>query len=135
LPLEPVPLSFEQAVRDFQNVPYLKLGKDRLADVVANGLLLIPVAFLWLAAVDVGRRDRWTVVQLLPVVGALLALRIVLVEFPQQWIVPRTVSQNDMLAGALGSLAGAVLWLTLGRWRSDWIARLFDRANAGNFPR
>jgi len=39
----------------------------------------------------------------------------VVIEFLQLWFPPRTVSQNDLLAEALGSVAGAVIWLAAGR--------------------
>src|ERR1700682_973972 len=51
VPLNFQPRPLDQAWQDFLNIPYLSLGISSRADWVANILLFIPLAFLWLGAI------------------------------------------------------------------------------------
>ena len=56
VPLEYKPLDFREAVEQFREIRYLKLGVDARADWVANILLFIPISYCWLAVFTVDRR-------------------------------------------------------------------------------
>ena len=105
--------SFEDAVYAFLHIPYLSLGAVSRADWVANIILYIPMGFLWTGAF---RPRRWAI---LAPVSCLLSFGIcagaaVFIEFTQLFFSPRTVSINDLLAEALGSLIGIGIWTVFG---------------------
>ena len=50
-----------------------------------------------------------------------LAALAVTIEFTQLWFPPRTVSQNDIIAEAIGGVAGTLLWLTTGQPTAEWL--------------
>ena len=127
VPLRYEPLSWEEAVARFSDLPYLTIGPVHRADWVANVLLLVPIGFLWSAALSVDSRSRlWRGATVLLVAGAsgLLAIGI---EFTQLWFPRRTVSQNDIMAETIGGLAGALLWLAAGQAVIDWM-RMYVKA-------
>lgn len=106
VPLAFTPLPWPQAWAAFAAMPYLQLGVESRADWVANGVLYLPLG--WLAALALLQRG------LAPAVAGLLAwagcaVLALTVEFAQLHFPPRTVSQNDLLAEALGSLLGVLL--------------------------
>ena len=113
VPLDFHPMPLAQAWAAFQRIPFLELGIASRADWVANGVLYLPLAlFATRAASHRG---------LAPLPAAALAVLVcaaiaVAVEFTQQFFPPRTVSQNDLLAEGLGSLAGALAACWLGGW-------------------
>ncbi len=120
VPLDFRPLPWDQAWTQFQQVPYLNLGIGSRADWVANILLFIPLAFLWLGAL-------WhsnSAIKLLSTTAVLIgaALLTTGIEFTQQFFPPRTVSLNDIIAETLGALIGIGLWW----WRGPHIARWLE---------
>jgi len=121
VPLDFRPRPLEAAFKEFYNIRYLKLGVASRADWVANILLYIPLAYLWLGALT---RDGRVFLQafLSIVVFCFCAALSVAVEFTQQFFPPRTVSLNDLIAEVLGSIAGIVLWWASGRR----LRRLFE---------
>jgi len=123
VPLEYRPRPFEEAVRAFAATPYLELGVGNRADLVANLLLFIPLAFVAMGALT--REDalpgRWLMAGM-TVVGA-VALSLVL-EFVQLYFPPRTVSWNDVLAECSGAVVGTALWLALGGRLTRWWRRV-----------
>lgn len=112
VPLVPRDLDLMGALYHFRRIPYLAIGAGRRADWVANILLYIPLAFLWCARA--GLRSRLSWVTAAAILACCLALAVA-VEFVQLWFPPRTVSQNDLIAEALGSLIGVAVWLAAGR--------------------
>ncbi|MEX2215763.1 MAG: VanZ family protein [Phycisphaeraceae bacterium] len=116
-----VPMQFKampwaEAVRRFEDVPYLKLGMYRRADYVANLLLFVPLGFLWIGAVDLDRRKRLGSALAVPIIAGTLIGLAVAIEFFQLWSLRRTVSQNDMYAESAGAIIGILLWFVIGRW-------------------
>ena len=117
-----VPLAFnnlpvETAVSQFKAIRYLNLGAGSRADWIANIVLYIPLAF-GLSATFGGIRH--------PLARALIAIIIlvfclalaVAVEFTQLFFPPRTVSINDLIAEALGSVIGILVWQFFGGYFS-----------------
>lgn len=123
VPLDFRPRPLAQAWAAFREVPFLELGIASRADWVANLLLFIPLAFLWTGALTLGRSLPWRVAASLFILGAGIALSVG-IEFTQLFFPPRTVSQNDILAEALGALIGVAAWWSAGgrlvRWYEGW---------------
>jgi VanZ family protein len=113
VPLDLIPLSFPRAVEKFLHTPYLSLGVENRADLVANLLLYVPLTFLAMgAATGQGTRPgRGAAAVVVVVAASALAL---LVEFVQEFFAPRTVSWNDVLVECIGSVIGAACWLVFG---------------------
>jgi len=116
---------FDSALRDFFSMPYFELDASSRADWVANILLYIPLAYLWLGALTRERRRfRQAFFSLL--VFAFCATLIVAIEFTQQFFPPRTVSLNDLIAETIGTVLGIILWWTSGQG----LRRLFEIATS-----
>jgi len=119
VPLEYRHRPFEEAVRAFAATPYLDLGVGNRADLVANLLLFIPLAFFAMGALT--REDalpgRWLMAGLTLAGAAALSL---VVEFLQLYFPPRTVSWNDVLAECTGAALGTALWLAIGGRLTRW---------------
>lgn len=123
-----VPLHFRQrplgeAWEYFQHIPYLELGIGSRADWVANILLFVPLAFLWLGVLW---PKRGSVARVLGA-GFVLLCCVGLsagIEFTQIFFPPRTVSLNDMIAESIGAVIGIALWWLTGanvaRWLAGW---------------
>ncbi|AUB80800.1 VanZ family protein [Candidatus Thiodictyon syntrophicum] len=127
VPLEVGSLAWDQALAQFQRVPYLDLGVGNRADWIANIVLYVPLAFLGCAALlGVRRAGWWTPLGLILVAGFCVAVALG-VEFTQQWFAPRTVSLNDLIAETIGTLIGILLWV-FGRGR---VARGLDAITVG----
>ncbi len=124
VPLNYTPLSFADAARRFHSVKWYDLGIELRADWVANGLIMIPPGFLAAGAVDWRRTSRRWLMIATPFIIALLIAAVFAIEFVQIWFPPRVVSQNDIFAGAIGSVAGVALWWGVGRAALDQIERL-----------
>ena len=115
-----VPLNYtakplDETVAEFKKTPWFQLGIERRADWVANGLIMLPAGFLAAGAIDWRRKRRWMLVFASPLIVALLVATVFAIEFVQIWFPPRVVSQNDIFAGAIGSVAGVLLWWLVGR--------------------
>ena len=123
MPLEFHARSWDSAWQAFMAIPYLDLGIGSRADWVANILLFIPLAFIWLGIL-------WhpsSMVMRLLASFAILLLAVALdvgIEFTQLFFPPRTVSLNDIIAETIGGCTGIVLWWIYGekllRWLSRW---------------
>jgi len=131
VPLEFHARSWDSAWQAFMAIPYLDLGIGSRADWVANILLFIPLAFMWLGILghrkSIGLRIFYSFV--------VLILAIVLdvgIEFTQLFFPQRTVSLNDIIAETIGGCTGIVLWWLYGEkllaWLSRWTAA---KGNAG----
>jgi VanZ family protein len=121
VPLDFRPRPFEVALRDFYHIRYLKLGADSRADWVANILLYIPLAYLWLGSLSRDGLIFLKLFQSTAVFCVCVALSVT-IEFTQQFFPPRTVSLNDLIAEVLGAAAGIILWWTSGQR----LRRLFE---------
>lgn len=119
VPLDFRPMPLDAAIAAFRQVPWLQLGIGSRADWVANLLLFIPLAFLFVGALAHGRgvaaRALASCLVLVVAVGLSLGIEFTQLFFPQ-----RTVSQNDIAAESLGALLGVVAWWAVGRRFLDW---------------
>lgn len=127
VPLHYRPLPLTEAVARFRHIPFLDLGVGSRADWVANLLLFVPLAFLWTGVLwprsgyrPPGVTNALRALVVLLMLGLLLALSVA-IEFTQIYFPPRTVSQNDILAEALGALVGTALWCWRGPAVSAWL--------------
>lgn len=111
VPLEFQPQPLDAAWQRLLDAPMLQIGVQGRADWVANGVLYFPFGLL--GALVLRGAPRGVARALAAGLAAwLLALALALgVEFTQAFFPPRTVSRNDLLAEALGSLAGIVAGL------------------------
>lgn len=123
VPLNFRPLPFDEALVRFAATPMLNLGIASRADLIANLLLFVPLAFLARERLVGDRRGPggagadaaiW-------LVCAALAVGI---EFTQVFFPGRTVSQNDIAAEAAGAALGLLLHRGQGarlrRWLLGW---------------
>jgi len=120
-----VPLNFvwrplPDALHAFAAVPWLDLGIGSRADWVANLLLFIPLTLLAGLSLDGAQSLRlrlgWATL-IWPLALVLAAL----IEFSQLYFPGRTVSQNDILAEALGGLLGVALFVLRGPHAQAWL--------------
>lgn len=125
VPLKFQPLSFDEAVRRFKEIPFLELGIASRADWVANLLLFLPIGFLLSASFLVDARRRGAAFLAAPLILALSMLLGVGIEFVQLWFPHRTVSQNDVIAQAVGAFLGCLFWLVGGRRLARWLREYF----------
>lgn len=116
VPLTYQPLPWEATWTRWQSIPWLQLELYNRSDWIANALVVMPPAFFWCGAIDFGRDRRWIVWLAAPVIATLLCALVVGIECLQVWFPPRTVSQNDIVAGCVGAVLGCVAWLMIGRW-------------------
>lgn len=136
VPLRYRPLPLDAAWRAFQDIRYLELGIGSRADWVANILLFVPLAFLWLGVLwpQRGHLARAAAGGLVVLACAALSVAI---EFTQLFFPPRTVSLNDIAAEVLGALLGVVLWVWTGErfrtWLDGWLAARTPRSAAQRF--
>ena len=120
VPLEYRAIPWNEAVERFGNIRFLNLGIGSRADWMANLLLFIPLTFLWMGAWVAGKKNVLGVFAALALVP-LAILFSVAIEFTQLYFPQRTVSQNDILAEALGALIGVLAWWGTGRRFVDWL--------------
>lgn len=123
VPLRMVPLPLDEALRRFANTPMLQLGIASRADLVANLLLFVPLAFLlreWLLGARRGA-VAWLGSGLIALACMALAVGI---EFTQVFFPARTVSLNDIAAesagAVLGLLAHGLAAPRLRHWALGW---------------
>lgn len=133
VPLDFRPVPWEQAVARFGDIPYLNLGIASRADWVANILLFIPLAFFWNAMLAPRRSVAGGIVVSLLVTAGGVALSIG-IEFSQIFFPPRTVSLNDILAEAIGTLLGVLLWWAAGRRFTRWLAGWLSTGASSGWP-
>ena len=115
VPLNYTAKSLDETVAEFKKTPWFHLGIESRADWVANGLIMMPAGFLAAGAIDWRRKRRWLLLIASPFIVAWLVATVFAIEFVQIWFPPRVVSQNDIFAGAIGSVAGVLLWWLAGR--------------------
>lgn len=130
VPLKYSPISWRETWLRFQEIPWYELGLQKRADWVANGLIMIPFGFFTTGAVHWKRSSSQLALLSFVLFGLLLATFICAVEFVQIWFPPRVLSQNDMLAGFIGGLAGWAIWHMAGSGFIVWILA-FVRSKPG----
>ncbi|MCX7893887.1 MAG: VanZ family protein [Burkholderiales bacterium] len=113
IPFEFRPKALDAAWDAFLRIPYLRLGPASRADWVANILLYIPLGFLLTGAFARGARGARLAAAGAAALAASAALAIA-IEFAQLFFPPRTVSQNDLIAEAIGAILGIALWWSAG---------------------
>ncbi len=106
--------SLEQAWAAFQQIRFLDLSVVSRADWIANIILYVPLSYLgarYCSLWPFFERRRGLTAVLMLAFGWLLA---VAVEFFQTFFAPRTVSLNDLIAEAIGTVLGLLLWAYAG---------------------
>ena len=125
VPLKFTPRPLADAWAFFREIPYLDLGIGSRADWVANILLFVPLAFLWLAALTRNAGPiRKAMVSCL-VLLACFALSVA-IEFTQIFFPPRTVSLNDIIAESIGAILGTIVWWRVGVRFSRWLLAWYE---------
>ncbi len=124
VPLEFRPRPLAEAVEAFRNIRYLRLGIASRADWVANILLFVPLAFLWLGVLWVPRSRPLQVLASAVVMAGCAALSLA-IEFTQLFFPPRTVSLNDLYAESIGAAIGIAAWWLAGPKVTAWFAGWF----------
>jgi len=123
VPLEFRALPWDEALAQFGAIPFLKLGIGSRADWMANLLLFIPLAFLWMGAMAAGSGPLRTMLATLVLIPAATTFSLG-IEFTQLFFPQRTVSQNDIFAETLGGIIGVVVWWVMGgrfvAWLQSW---------------
>jgi len=123
-----VPLNFQahswrEASEAFSNIRYLDLEIGNRADWVANILLFVPLAFIWLGTLWHSKSVVWRISATLFILLACTSLSVA-IEFTQIFFPPRTVSLNDIYAETLGAFIGVSFWWATGesvtRWYLGW---------------
>jgi glycopeptide antibiotics resistance protein/VanZ family protein len=114
LPIDYQPIDWTDSVRRWREIPWYQLGIERRADWIANALVMIPSAFFLTGAACMFHPAFAFRLLLSSLAGIGLAVLVVGIEFVQIWFPPRTVSQNDVLAGWIGVAIGIGIWWLLG---------------------
>ena len=128
VPLEFRSRPFEEAVAAFRETPYLALGVSNRADLIANLLLFVPLAFFAMGSLtrEGTQEGPWLFASVVTAGAAVLAVG---VEFAQVFFPPRTVSLNDLLAECAGALVGVGLWLGVGPSLTAWLRQAWHAAS------
>jgi len=113
VPLDFKSLPLSDAWEHFKNIQYLQLGLGSRADWVANILLFIPLAFLWMAVLSANSSFYKRLVVSV-CVSFLCILLCVSIEFTQLFFPARTVSINDIIAECIGTVIGVSAWWLFG---------------------
>jgi VanZ family protein/O-antigen ligase len=112
VPIRISPLSFSDAILAFRSAPWLDMRTGHRSDWVANVLLFVPLACLWLGVVW-PRRPTSRALASIAIFAACVALA-VSIEFTQVFFPSRTVSLNDMVAETIGAGMGVAAWWMFG---------------------
>jgi VanZ family protein len=117
--LRRVPL--DEALRRFDMAMALPLQAFSRSDLIANVLLMVPVACCLMALFRLDRRG----------LGGTMVASVVtiacgfgfanLLEFMQVFTPDRVVSKSDVLAQTIGAMIGVGTWLVLGQPMVDWL--------------
>jgi len=124
VPFRYQPLTLQEAIERFRQLPYHSLATGGRADFAANFLLFVPIGYCWLGAFVVDRRFSMRTVAVLPLVLLLSVAFSIALEFSQLWFPLRTASRNDVVAQAVGTVFGMGLWLAIGQTITDWVRSL-----------
>jgi VanZ family protein len=132
------PLPLEEGLRLFRGVCQRGVHIESWSDLVTNILLLIPLAYLLMAAAYVDRPWGRGLLAAALVIPSCAALSLA-IEFTQLWFPPRVSALDDVAAGTGGAALGTLAWLTLGlrlthRLRRAGTAVGLDRGTARWLP-
>jgi glycopeptide antibiotics resistance protein len=125
IPLQYEALPLREALERFRKMPFEDMTQTYpRADWIVNALQYATLSFCWLAALSVDRRwyVRWLAAFLVIPAGCALAIAL---EFLQIYFPPRTVSANDILIEALGTVLGVAAWLLAGQPFTNWARRIW----------
>lgn len=111
---------FADAVQQFKQLPLIPEYVSR-TDVATNVLFMIPVSFFWLAALLVNRKSQLLQLIAVALVFTCCVLLALSNEFVQLWTDTRVPSKLDVMAQAVGSSIGILLWQTLGTAVTEWL--------------
>ncbi|MGC2047648.1 MAG: VanZ family protein [Gallionella sp.] len=125
VPLNYQHYSWQEASEIFKHIRYLNLGIGSRADWVANILLFVPLAFLWLGTLWHSNSTVWRIVATFFVILACTTLSIA-IEFIQIFFPPRTVSLNDIIAEIVGTVLGIALWPLIGMRLVQLVRTIFQ---------
>jgi VanZ family protein len=119
-----------EALGAFRDILAAGVKIEQRSDVIANVMLGFPLGFALLGLVCADRgwpsaRVARIGLYLLPVCAAFAAA----VEFSQLFTAARTCSTSDILAQALGSAAGMVIWVLWGQVLTDRARDIWTRAD------
>lgn len=115
LPLEYRPIRPEEALDRWRSIPWLILDLDSRADWIANGIVVVPVAFFVCGATGFKVTSRFFEFLCALAGVVIVCLFVFAIEFVQIWFPRRTLSMNDIFAGCLGAMVGGVGWFFFGK--------------------
>lgn len=127
VPLDFHALPLEEAWRRFKDIRFLELGVVSRADLLANFVLYIPLAYLAAAAWRTFSYRGGPGLAGSVVIFVFCLILAVGIEFTQLFFRPRTVSLNDLTAETLGSLGGLLVWRWFGHKARDLWRRARDK--------
>jgi len=103
------PLPFDETLRNFAQMPSLRLGSDQNVALVSRAKTFLLLA-AWAAPLP-ARRSELAALLVAGLLGSLWAMG---VNLAQLWLPSRTVSLNKLVAELLGVIARGLLWNVLG---------------------
>lgn len=123
VPLEFKELPLETALNQFKNIRLLQIGTEHRADWIANILLYTPLAFGLSASLGKVRHPLLRGLLSVFILAFCLILAVA-IEFTQLFFPPRTVSINDLIAEAMGTVIGILGWQFFGAYFFDLYRRI-----------
>ena len=131
LPLEYVPIPWDEAVAKWQKIPWLQLGVSNRADWIANGLVVIPITFCLCGACGYRRRVGLLTAVFFSFIMLCVAAIVFGIEGLQVWFPRRTTSINDILAGWIGAFLGVFAWIAVGNRATDFLLKFLSLESVG----
>ena len=119
------PLPWDETLRRFAHMPWLRLGSDQNVALVSRAIMFLPLGLL-LAAWAAPLAERRIELPALLVAGLLGCLWAMGVNLAQLWLPSRTVSLNNLAAEFLGVIGGCLLWNMLGVTGLRWWRQLLS---------
>ncbi len=123
IPYSYSPLPFDETLRRFVQIPWLRLGSDQNVALASRGLMFFPLGLLlaaWVAP-QPRRAIEFPALLVSVLLGCVWAT---VVSFVQLWFPTRTASLNNLVAEFVGVVAGAMLWSMLGATWLQWWRKL-----------
>lgn len=121
LPLEYVPLPWEQALERWKAIPWLQLGVSNRADWIANGLVVIPISYCLSGCFSYRRRFVYYHLGYYSMLILGMGVLVFGIEMLQAYFPRRTMSINDIVAGWLGAVLGVTLWFAIGEKSTNFL--------------
>jgi glycopeptide antibiotics resistance protein len=134
VPFHYQPLSWADGLAGFRKVCSRPVRLESRSDTLANFVLVLPLGYLLMGMLCVdaprGRRARTAFLAVLVVFPCCLLLSVA-VEFAQLWFPPRVSSIRDIVAQAVGAVAGMTTWLVAGQRLTEWFRGVWSSAAPG----